>query len=407
MNAAVHIDRLHTALCQRLSLAVGLLASAACVIGGIAWPASFFSAYLASYLFYLGIPLGSMVLLIVYHLTGGSWGYMLRRILEASLRTMPLLAALFLPIAFGLNHVYLWAACEPEHWGFEVRNQSLYLQPTYFLLRAGIFFLCWLILSGLYVYWSRREDETGEPKYAYYALQLSGPAAVVYGVTIHFAAIDWSMSLEPRFHSTIWGPLFAGGQLLSAMAFALIILARRVDRLPLAEVSSAKVQGDLSSLLLTLLVLWAYLAWCQFMLVWIGNLPIDTVWYLARATPSAKTVVGLLAICQLAVPFMLLLIRPIKQNSQAVGWIAGLILVMQLVYSYYQVAPVAFEGTIGKQWLAVVMPLALGGLWLSHFLSHLQRTTLVAPYDQNREAARHLRRLEQEEIARWREDEHA
>ena len=162
---------------------------------------------------------------------------------------------------------------------------------------------------------------------------------MIYGISLHFAAVDWGMSLQPVFHSTIWGPLFATGQLLSALAFALVVLAWLVRRPPLAEVASLKVRNDLGSLLLTLLIVWAYMAWFQFMLIWIANLPVDVIWYLPRASGGWQWVMWAIVVFHLSVPFFLLLMRPVKRNSTAVAWIAGLILFMQLVFMYYQVMP--------------------------------------------------------------------
>ena len=188
-------------------------------------PVPFFRAYLAAYLFYLGIALGSMVLLMVYHLTGGSWGFLIRRILEAGMRTLPLLAVLFLPIACGIRYLYLWAQPEVVAASPQLQYQQFYLAPTCFWIRAAVYFAVWLAMAFLLASWSRKEDETGNPRLAWKSQQLGAFGAVVYGISLHFAAIDWGMSLQPVFHSTIWGPLFATGQLLSALAFALVVLA--------------------------------------------------------------------------------------------------------------------------------------------------------------------------------------
>ena len=208
--------------------------------------------------------------------------------------------------------------------------------------------------------WSRQEDETGNPRLAWKCLKLSGFGAVVYGISLHFAAVDWAMSLQPVFHSTIWGPMFAMGQLLSAFCFALIVLARLIDRPPLAEVASLKVRNDLGSLLLTLLILWAYMVWFQFMLVWIANLPVDIIWYLPRASLGWKVVIGAIAVFHFAIPFFLLLMRPIKRNSTAVAWIAGLILFMQLVFMYYQIMPGLAGDGVADYAMGFLAPIGIG-----------------------------------------------
>ena len=385
---------------QARSLWTGAMALVLCAIGASFEPAPFFRAYLAAYLFYLGIGLGSMVLLMAYHLTGGSWGLLIRRILEAAMKTLPLLAALFLPIAAGVGYLYVWAQPEAVAASPQLQYQQFYLQPTLFWTRAVVYFALWLAMAFLLARWSRMEDETRNPRLAWKCLKLSGIGAVVYGVSFHFAAVDWAMSLRPEFHSTIWGPMFAVGQLLSAFCFALIVLARLIDRAPLAEVASLKVRNDLGSLLLTLLILWAYLVWFQFMLVWIANLPVDIIWYLPRASLGWKIVIGAIAVFHFAIPFFLLLMRPIKRNSTAVAWIAGLMLFMQLVFMYYQIMPGLGGDGLADYAMGLLAPIGLGGVWLAYFLRQLQRQPLLAPHDYNRAAALHLRHLDEEEAAR-------
>jgi len=385
---------------QRRSLWLGAIALLVCALGSPISPPQFFRAYLAAYLFYLGIALGSMMMLMVYHLTGGSWGLLIRRILEAGMKTLPLMALLFLPIAGGIGYLYPWAQPDIVAGSKQLQYQQFYLYPTYFWLRAAVYFALWMTMAFLLSSWSRQEDQTGDPRLAWKGLQLSGFGAVLYGISIHFAAVDWSMSLEPVFHSTIWGPLFALGQLLSALSFALVVLAWLVERPPLSEVASLHVRNDLGSLLLTILIVWAYMAWFQFMLVWIANLPVDVIWYLPRASAGWKSVMWAIVVLHFAIPFFLLLMRSIKRNSKAVARIAGLILLMQLVFMYYQVMPGLSAEGMGEHWMDFLTPVGIGGIWLACFLWQVQRQPLLAPHDYNRAAALHLRHLDDEEAAR-------
>jgi hypothetical protein len=400
MSTDASVDQAAVAHWQRRSLWVGSVALLVCALGAPMSPAQFFRAYLAAYLFYLGIALGSMVMLMVYHLTGGSWGLLIRRIFEAGMRTLPLLAAFFLPIACGIGYLYPWAQPEVVAGSSKLQYQQFYLYPTYFWLRAAAYFALWMTMASLLAFWSRKEDQTGNPRLAWKSLQLSGFGAVFYGVSIHFAAVDWGMSLQPVFHSTIWGPLFALGQLLSALSFALIVLAFCIGRPPLVEVASLKVRNDLGSLLLTILIVWAYMAWFQFMLIWIANLPVDVIWYLPRTSEGWKVVMWAIVVFHCTIPFFLLLIRPIKRNSTAVALIAGLILFMQLVFMYYQVMPGASASSMSEHWMDCLTPLGIGGIWLAQFMWQLRRQPLLAPHDYNRQAALHLRHLDEEEAAR-------
>jgi hypothetical protein len=393
-------DRAETARWQRRSLGVGLAALAVCALGALADPGQFFRAYLTAYLFFLGIGLGSMAILMIYHLTGGAWGFLIRRVLEAGMRTLPLLALLFLPIAFGLAYLYPWARPELVAASKELQHKTFYLAPRLFWLRAAAYFVLWLGLAWCFSAWSRREDRDAEARLSWRYVKLSGLGAVLYGVSIHFAAVDWLMSLHPVFHSTIFGPLVALGQLLSAQAFALVVLAWLAARAPVDEVISRKAMRDLGSLLLVFTVTWAYLVWFQYMLVWIANLRVDVIWFLPRGSGGWLWVAWAIFLLHFVVPFFLLLMRPVKESPIAVAWVAGLLLVMQLVFMNYQVLPAFEGGYVHQHWMDLILPLGIGGIWLAWFLRKLGGWPVLAEHDANREAALYLRELDLEEAAR-------
>ncbi len=384
---------------KRWSLAIGVSALAVCGLGAIFDPAQFFRAYLPAWLFYLGIPLGSMAILMIYHLTGGAWGFLLRRILEAGMRTLPLVAVLFTPIAWGIRYLYPWAQPDLVAAIPKLQYQQFYLRPDYFWMRAAAYFILWMGIAFFLSSWSRRQDQGGDGRLLWKLRNLSAAGAVVYGVTMHFAMVDWAMSLLPAFHSTIWGPLFALGQLLSALSFSLIVFARERKHPPLAEVLSPKAVNDMGSLLLTFLIAWAYMAWFQFMLIWIANLPVDIIYYLPRASTGWLCVMWAIFLLHFAVPFFLLLMRPVKRSPVMLAAIGGLILFMQLAYMYYQITP-AFHGALGEHWMDFFTPIGLGGIWLSCFLWQFQRWPPLAVRDEQRAQALHLRRLDEEEAAR-------
>ena len=266
-------------------------------------------------------------------------------------------------------------------------------------MRAAAYFILWMGIAFFLSSWSRRQDQGGNGRLLWKLRNLSAAGAVVYGVTMHFAMVDWAMSLLPAFHSTIWGPLFALGQLLSALSFSLIVFARERKHPPLAEVLSPKAVNDMGSLLLTFLIAWAYMAWFQFMLIWIANLPVDIIYYLPRTSTGWLCVMWAIFLLHFAVPFFLLLMHPVKRSPVMLAAIGGLILFMQLAYMYYQITP-AFHGAPRR---------ALDG-----FL-HADRTgrnlavlllvavpALAAARCAGRAAAQalHLRRLDEEEAAR-------
>ncbi len=243
------------------ALIAGAVGGIACVAGALVAPEAFFSAYLAAFHYALGFGLGCLMLLMIYHLTGGAWGFLLRRILEAGTRTLPVLAALFIPIAIGARHLFPWAQPELADSLRVLQHQRPYMNLPLFLTRGVIYFAIWNGLAFALSRWSRRQDETGDPALARRMSALSAAGLVAVGLTLHFASIDWLMALQPAFRSTIFGPLMGSAQVLSAHAFVLIVLAVLLRRTPVGEYTSPDAFNDLANLLLTFLVVFAYMVY--------------------------------------------------------------------------------------------------------------------------------------------------
>ncbi|HEX4132705.1 MAG TPA: hypothetical protein VHZ24_21910 [Pirellulales bacterium] len=387
---------------QRLAALVGIVAIAVCALGGLADPPQFFRAYLASYMFYLGLPLGAMVLVMIYHLTGGAWGYVMRWPLESAMRTLPGCAIAFLPIALGASYLYLWAQPDTVAADPELQKKTFYLTlPLYWARMAG-FFALWVIVATLLARWSRKQEETGEQRYATWLTNLSGPGLLAYGVAMNFASIDWLMSLQPAFHSTIFGPLVATGHILSAFCVATIVVCAFAHRGPLGELISEKVLNDIGSLMFAFVIIWAYMNWFQFMLIWLANMETDVTWYKPRLGGGWQWVALALVLLHFVVPFFLLLSRRVKRQPRVLGTIAAGVLFMHLVFLNWQVLPSFEAASLIEHWMDFVMPIGLGGLWLASYLGQLARRPSTIVADENRILVEHLRASDDEELA-WEE----
>ncbi len=398
MNASVlgdQVDRL-----QVRSLIVGVAASAVCIVGGVFDPSQFFHAYLFNYLFLLGLALGSLAVVMIHHVIGGAWGLFVRRLAEAKMKTLPLVALLFVPIAFGLPRIYAWASASASGSATHNSDWSTYLSPRWFYLRAIGYFAAWIVLMAMMSIWSRRQDESPDVRSYWGAYKVSGVGLLVLGITLHFAAIDWLMSLQPGFTSTIFGPLLFSGQLLSGYALSVILFCWLLARPEFAKVLSGKVLNDLGSLLFTLLCLWAYMAWFQFMLIWMADLPRGNEWYLIRWHGVWRWLAIYLIVIHFAVPFILLLFRVVKQNPLWLGVVAAVVFVGQWIFMYYQVIPALEAPALIQHWMDLFMPLGLGGMWFACMLWLLKRRPLLPVYDLNYKHAAHLRELDLEEMAR-------
>jgi hypothetical protein len=400
MSTLAVADRADLGRVRWWALIVGAAALVVCIVGGFFSPEQFFRSYLASYLFYQGLGLGCLAILMLFYLTGGAWGFLIRRLLEAGTRTLPLLALLLVPVGLGLGYLFPWARPEVVAEDKKLQWQQIYLNLPFWWGRAVLFFAVFLALAYFLNAWSRREDETGDPRYARWLENFSGPGLVAYGICMHFGAVDWIMSLQPAFHSSIFGPVVVSGQMLSALALVLIVLGWAARRPPLDGAVSVEALSDLGNLLLTFLIVWAYMVFFQFMLIWIADLPYEVIWYTNRSRDGWEWVAWALFLLHFAVPFFLLLQRTVKRNPATLAGVAGLLLFMQLVFSDYQVLP-AFTGTtLAQHWMDFVMPFGLGGLWLAYFLWQLGRRPLLPGHDLNQEHALRLRREDLERAER-------
>ena len=241
---------------EKGALTAGCVAWVLCVLGLLfGSPAQFFRAYLAAYTFCLGITLGGMAILMLSHLTGGAWAYLIRRILKAQMSTLPLMVLMFIPLVFGLEPLYLWARPELVAADPQLHAQQFWLNKPFFLIRAAIYFAIWLLIAFSLAARSRRQERTGDPSMPWKFMRLSEVGLVLYGTSIHFAAFDWLEMLQPNYHSTIFPLLVASSQLFSAQAFALVILATLSLRCEAASLVSTRVLIDLGNILLTFLII--------------------------------------------------------------------------------------------------------------------------------------------------------
>jgi hypothetical protein len=372
---------------QQLALVVGLVFTAILALGFFLSPREmFFRSYLLGYVFWIGIALGCLAILMLQHLSGGGWGLVIRRVLEAGTRTLPLMAILFVPIIFGMGHLYEWThlsefangkTLEEKHLYEMLLHKSKYLNVTGFLLRTLLYFLIWGALAYFLNFWSSEQDRTAERRFAKRLQSISGLGLVLFVLTVTFASVDWVMSLDPEWFSTIFGLLFVAAWTLSSFAFVIAVMAVLAARAPLAGVVAPRHFHDLGKLLLAFVMVWAYFSFSQFLIIWSGNIPEETRWYLYRMRGGWSVVALGLVIFHFALPFLLLLSRDLKRNARRLAMVAGLVLLMRLIDLFWLIAPKFSKGDFHMSWTDVVAPIGIGGLWLAYFLWQLKQRPLI------------------------------
>ena len=365
---------------ERPALIVGAVGIIIALAGGLTAADQFFRSYLLAYLFWFAIALGALPLVMIHHLVGGRWGFVTRRILESATRTLPFMALLFVPLIFGIHHLYEWAEPDIVAQDAVLTHKSAYLNTPFFIIRAAFYFGAWLIFAWFLNRWSIEQDNTANPSLIRRFQLLSGPGLIVYALTISFASIDWVMSLEPHWFSTIYGMMFMVGQVLATLAFTIAILAIFADTPPLTQFLRPETLQDLGNLMLAFVMLWAYLSFSQFLIIWSGNLPEEIPWYLRRSTGGWQWVAAFLALVHFVVPFFLLLMRRNKRKRQVIASIALIVVAMRFVDLFWLIVP-AHESAFHLHWLDLVALAGIGGLWITVFSRELRKRSLVPLHD--------------------------
>jgi hypothetical protein len=368
---------------------IGLLG---CVIAFVIDRPQFFRSWLIAYMLFLGIALGSMALIMVQHLSGGGWG-IFRRIFEASSRTLPLLMILFLPVLFGMSSLYPWAHGELVQTDEVLRHKEPYLNAPFFIVRALIYFAGWWVIAHLLNKWSRQQD-AGDVAVNIRIQRLSGAGLVFYALAVTAAGIDWIMSLNPHWYSTMFGFLMMGGQALAALSFTAVVATYLFSREPMSRLLKPHHFHDLGKLMFAFVMFYAYFNFSQYMLTFAANLVEEIPYMTTRIRNNWQYLALFLTIFHFAVPWLLLLSRSLKRNPQRLVVIAVWMIFMRFVDIFMLVSP-EFASTgenlhtlkgehvshLFVHWTDLAAPLAIGGLWVWMFLTQLRQRPLLAAGD--------------------------
>ena len=342
----------------------------------------FLQSYLIAYMFWLGISLGSLALLMVQYLSGGRWGLFVRRFLEAATRTLPLMAVLFIPIYLNLQTLYPWARPDAIN-DPEIQKKAAYLNIQFFTIRAILYFVIWNTLAFFLNRWSKEQDGSQPllpgPKDSRLRV-LSGPGIVLYMLTMTFMSVDWVMSLQPAWFSTIFGILTLGGQGLSTLSFVTLATVAFAKSKPVSEFAEPDRYNELGNLMLAFVMLWAYFNVSQLIIIWSANLPEEIPWYIDRLLGTWQPIAILVLLGHFALPLFILLMRDIKRHRFLLSRVAIFVLIMRVVDLTWTIGPV-FRKTSTVHWLDFAVVLAMGGLWLLMFTWTLGGRAMVPAHD--------------------------
>lgn len=349
----------------RISFALGIIGLVASVLGFLVDRTQFFQSWLYGTIFWFGMGIGCLGLLMLHHVVGGAWGNLLRPLLEAGAGTLPWLAVLFLPLLAGLPVLYPWARPAEVALDPVLQHKHLYMNGPFFVLRAALFFGFWSLLAGLLNRWSNRQDPVAVRR----GRNLSAPGLFFFVLTTSLALVDWVMSIEPHWQSSLFGVMVLVGFVLGT--FALLVLALGFYGETGEDI--VKPTHDLGNFLLAFVLFWAYLSFSQYLILWYANIPEEISWYLHRQAGGWFAVILTLAGAGFFLPFFILLDRANKRRRHRLARVAGFILILRVVDVFWLIIPSFHPEGFHIHWLDGAAFLAVGGLWLGFWLKGWER----------------------------------
>jgi hypothetical protein len=341
---------------------------------------NFFQGYLVGFMFWSGVSLGCLALMMIHHLSGGQWGLVTRRIWEAAAQTTPVMLVAFLVLVPGLHYLYQWAQPELVAADPILQHKASFLNTPFWVARTVVYFAIWSGMAFLLARWSHEQDANPAGDLDARFARLSGPGLVVYGLTVSLASVDWMMSVDPHWFSTIYGFAMMAGHGLVALAFTVLMLSILGAEAPLAGIVRTKHVHDLGKLMFAFVMLYAYLTFSQFLITWSANLPEEIPWYMKRLSGGWQYLMFALIALHFALPFLIMLSAEVKQNLRRLAWIATLLFVMRFFDTVFQVEP-QYHKAFTIHWTDLVTLVGIGGVWFAVFTHFLKGRPVLPVHD--------------------------
>ncbi|MBM3263119.1 MAG: hypothetical protein FJY97_06785 [candidate division Zixibacteria bacterium] len=343
--------------------------------------AQFYQSYLIGFVICFGITCCCWGFCMLHHLVGGRWGFIVQRLLESVMSTFPVLLILFVPIVIGMHDLYHWTHEEAVQNDIILQHKQSYLNTSFFIVRALLYFAIWIAASHLLIKWSNTQDVNGDPTLTDRIRDISGPGIVVFALSMTFASFDWIMSTDPHWFSTLYGVMMivdAGG---AAMALIIMMMTYMRHHDPYSRLVGADRFHDWGKLQLAFTLLWFYMMLSQFLIIWAANLPEENPWYIHRTHNGWEVVTVALVLCRFVIAFFLLLSIPRKRDPRRLVKVAIFIFVMHWVDMYWHIAPNFHGEGFHFSPLDFIVPAGLVGVWFFFVLRRLKTCPLIPQKD--------------------------
>ncbi len=328
-------------------------------------PQQFYFSWLVAFMFFLSLALGGLFFVLTHYVARASWSVVVRRMAENIMATLPLFALLFIPIILGMHDLFHWTHADAVAHDELLQKKESYLNTPFFLIRALICFVCWTALALWFRSRSVRQDSTGDVKTTLRLIQLSAPALFLFAITLTVASVDWMMSLDPHWFSTMFGVYYFAGSLVGIFAFmSLLTVAMRRAGLTGGTVTIEHIH-DLGKLLFAFTCFWAYIAFSQYFLIWYANIPEETIFYAQRAEGSWLTISKMLMWGHFGLPFLFLMSRNVKRRTGLLVLGSVWMLAMHFFDIYWLIMPIHHTPGVQFTLLDLSTMLGIGGLMIA------------------------------------------
>lgn len=372
---------------KRIASIIGIAGLLLCVAGFFTDHEKFFQSYLYAFMFWAGFPIGALGILLLNNVVGGKWGVTIRRYLEATARTLPLIALFFVVILLGMKDVYAWATPANVAANEFLKHKEAYLNLPGFIIRAAICFGLWMFFLWRINKWTDEQDVTGDPEIKEKLRKFSAPALLVFVLAVSVAYIDWALSADNQFYSTVYGGmvLIANVQATFALCILTLILTSKEDRFH-GRINS-KILHDLGKLLFAFTIFWTYLSASQLIIIWPASLPQEITWYLDRTAGFWKAICVFVGLTMFAIPFAALLSQSRKKDPRRLQRVCVWILLVNAVYFFWLIEPpfrvVSASTTLHTSssftvyWTDIAAFVGIGGIWVYYFITQLRKRPLL------------------------------